>query len=81
MSELDNRIRDAIFGGRKIEAIKLHREQTGLGLKESKAVVEKWEAELRTSSPDQFINTPGKGCLPMIVAAALAGAVLWRMVA
>ena len=30
--------------GRKIEAIKLHREQTGLGLAEAKAAVERYEA-------------------------------------
>ncbi len=33
-------IRDAIASGRKIEAIRLVRERTGLGLKESKQLVE-----------------------------------------
>ena len=35
-----------IFRGRKIEAIKLHREHTGLGLKEAKDAVEALEATL-----------------------------------
>ncbi len=33
-------IKQSIFAGRKIEAIKLYREETGLGLKESKDAVE-----------------------------------------
>ena len=36
-----NDVQDAIARGRKIEAIKLVRERTGLGLKESKQLVER----------------------------------------
>ena len=68
--DLSMRIREAIFAGRKIEAIKLHREQTGLGLKESKDAVEKLEAELRVSDPTRFTATQAKGCLPLILACA-----------
>ncbi|MBI5395245.1 MAG: ribosomal protein L7/L12 [Verrucomicrobia bacterium] len=54
---------DALYGGRKIEAIKLYREATGAGLAESKGFVEKLEAELRAQHPDKFKTPPGgKGC-------------------
>ena len=54
-------IRSALFAGQKIEAIKLYREATGCGLKESKDVVEALEAELRIRSPELFTAVPGKG--------------------
>ena len=37
---LSPRVRAAIMAGRKIEAIKLHREETGLGLREAKDRIE-----------------------------------------
>jgi len=81
MSASNNPIHDAIFARRKITAIKLYREQTKAGLAEAKLAVEKMEAELRTSSPDQFTAPQAKGCFPMIVFAVFAGTLLWRMVA
>jgi hypothetical protein len=64
-----------IFEGRKIEAIKLHREMTGLGLKEAKDAVEELERSLRASAPDKFTAGPqAKGCLGVIVAGLLCGA-------
>lgn len=68
-----DRIKNALFAGNKIEAIKLYREQTGLGLKESKDAVEKLEAELRASSPDRFSKSQAKGCTTMIVAVIVVG--------
>ena len=54
---------DALLDGRKIEAIKLYREATGLGLKESKDEIEALEASLRAQFPDKFKTVPkGKGC-------------------
>src|SRR6267142_1246397 len=47
-------IREFVFAGRKIEAIKLLRQSTGLGLADAKTVVEKLEEELRQSSPEKF---------------------------
>jgi len=87
-------IQEALFDGKKIEAIKLYREQTGLGLKESKDAVEHIEEQLRTSSPDRFrrisaskANTEisqnpvqSSGCASMITAFALACAWLWYLV-
>ncbi len=77
-----NPIADALRAGNKIEAIKLHREATGLGLKESKDEIEAIEAGLRAKFPDQFPAKPaGKGgCLGLIVfglATGLAGLGWW----
>jgi hypothetical protein len=61
-------IAELVFRGRKIEAIKLHREMTAMGLKESKEAVEELERSLRASSPDKFVAGPqGKGCMGLIV--------------
>lgn len=65
-----NAIADALRGGNKIEAIKLHREATGLGLKESKDEIEAIEAGLRAKFPEQFPakSAAGKGgCLGLVV--------------
>lgn len=66
-----------IFAGQKIEAIKLHREITGLGLADAKAAVEALEASLRQASPEKFAAPPkGKGCLGMAAAFCLASTLL-----
>jgi hypothetical protein len=78
-----NAIADSLRAGNKIEAIKLYREATGFGLKESKDEVEAIEAGLRAKFPEQF---PAKaaggkgGCLGLIVfglATGLAGLGWW----
>ena len=71
-------IKSALFGGRKIEAIKLYREQTRASLSDAKDAVEKLEAELRVSSPDQFTSTPAKGCVSVLmICVSACGGVLW----
>ena len=73
-----NKIKEALFTGQKILAIKLYREQTGVGLAEAKYAVEKLEADLRTSSPERFSAKPaGAGCMSLL----LAGVIVWRMYA
>ncbi len=53
-----------IFAGRKISAIKLCREFTGQGLKETKDFVEALETELRRTTPNSFTAPPGgQGCV------------------
>lgn len=47
-------IQESIFAGRKIEAIKLYREYSGLGLKDAKDAVEELERKLRAESPGRF---------------------------
>jgi hypothetical protein len=55
-------VKAAIGAGRKIEAIKVIREQTGLGLAEAKYAMEKLEAELREREPEIFPLAKPKGC-------------------
>ena len=65
-------IETAIFAGRKIEAIKLHRQATGSGLAEAKRAVEDLEVDLRRRSPENFIASANKkGCAGVLVCAAL----------
>ncbi|MBI2191263.1 MAG: ribosomal protein L7/L12 [Planctomycetes bacterium] len=69
------KILEALAAGRKIEAIKLYREMTGLGLKESKDAVDKLEAELAEKNPNEF-RKPKAGCatvLLLVLFACLAG--------
>ncbi len=56
-------LREHIFRGRKIEAIRLYRELTGVGLKEAKDEVERLSEILRKEHPEQF-SAPAKsaGC-------------------
>lgn len=53
-----NAINEAIFAGRKIEAIKLYRSATGHDLKDSKEFVEKLAAELYQQHPERFSVSP-----------------------
>lgn len=62
-------VKAALFAGRKIEAIKLFREQSGLGLAEAKEAIDKLENELRARSPDKF-TASRSGCLGVVVACA-----------
>lgn len=52
-------IKEALFQGRKIEAIRVYRECTGTGLGEAKPAVERLEAELRAAEPDKFAGPAG----------------------
>ncbi len=70
---------DALYGGRKIEAIKQLREMSGLGLKESKEIIERLEAELRLAHPERF-TTPAKkggGCVLLLVLLFPAAVLVW----
>jgi hypothetical protein len=72
-------IKEAIFCGHKIAAIKLYREATGTGLVEAKNAVEKLEAELRGTSPEKFKAAPaGKGCVGVVMmVCAVVVAAVW----
>ena len=72
-------IKREIFAGRKIQAIKLYREQVSVGLAEAKDAVEKLEAELRASSPERFTAPLGKGCFAVLVLGLLIGSVGWML--
>lgn len=65
-TELAQQIANCLYAGRKIEAIKLYRDHSGKGLKESKDFIEALDAELRSKEPGRFTAPPatsGKGCL------------------
>jgi signal transduction histidine kinase len=75
-----SRIRDALFRGHKIQAIKLYRAGTGAGLVEAKTAIEGLEAELRAASPEKFtVPASGKGCLGVAVAlcVVVVTVILW----
>lgn len=76
MSQLTEQQKQAISaeiaGGRKIEAIKLYREATGVGLKEAKDAVEGMEKGLRQNEPEKLTLRSGKsGCFSVVAAVAL----------
>jgi len=73
-------VKQAIFAGRKIEAIKIHRDATASGLKESKEAVEQLEAELRKTEAHRFAKSAAKsGCFSML--AVCAGFVMLTLLA
>jgi hypothetical protein len=70
--EMAQQIATYLFAGQKIQAIKVYREHSGMGLKESKDFVESLEAEMRIKQPEKFTAAPaGKGCLGMVAVYAL----------
>lgn len=71
-------VADLLFAGRKIDAIKLYREQVkpGAGLKESKEAVEQLEAGLRAQHPEKFSAKAKSGCTAVFAVLAVLIAVL-----
>jgi len=70
-------IKQLLFQGRKIEAIKLHRESARAGLAESKTAVDALEKELREKSPENFApTTDRRGCLGLVVLLCAIGVLL-----
>ena len=75
-----DKIRESLFSGRKIEAIKTYREAAGQGLKESKEFIEELEAELRDEFPEHFKATGGNGCFGVVLL-AIGGAAMSGLLA
>lgn len=72
----------AVMAGRRVEAVKLLREETGLGLREAKRIVDMLDRSHGPSGiPDvpQFTEVGGSRGLIVIIAAIVAGYVAWRM--
>ena len=67
-------IRNAIYGGNKIEAIKHYRDATGEDLKNSKDFIEHLTEELKTLDPSRFAK-------PRRSSGALAALVFWGTIA
>lgn len=83
---LDNTTRDeiteALFAGRKIEAIKIYREATGEGLLESKEFIEALITRLREEYPDRIpAHTSGCGTAALLLVGTTIGAVVYRCLA
>ncbi len=80
--EQQKTIEAEILTGNMIAAIKLHRQFTAAGLRESKEWVEAREAELRAKSPERF-TAPAKsgGCLGLVVFGVLCGTLLLSQLA
>jgi hypothetical protein len=68
-------IQAELFAGRKIQAIKLYREATGVGLKEAKEAMEAYAQELHQQAPERFAKGPARsGCAGMILLILLLSA-------
>jgi len=81
--EQREQIAAALYGGNKIAAIKQFREVSGLGLAESKGIIERLENELRVQHPERFTAPPAeKGCsagavlLLLFIVAVVAGTII-----
>ncbi|NOZ21277.1 MAG: hypothetical protein GXP25_09320 [Planctomycetes bacterium] len=73
-------INEALFAGRRVEAIKLYREFTGQGLKEAHDFIDVVHQELREKCPEKFEESADKpkGCLGLLACLFLpVGAVLY----
>ena len=78
--EILSEIKEALFQGQKIQAIKIYRKASEAGLAEAKDAVEKLEKELRSASPENFSSKPSAGgCfgILMLVCAIVTVAVWW----
>jgi hypothetical protein len=65
-------IKQALFAGRKIEAIKIYREVMHTDLKGAKDFADALEQMLRAESPEKFSASSGaSGCLPLMIVLGL----------
>lgn len=74
-------IHQALFTGKKIEAIKIYRGATGSDLLEAKNAIEGLDAALRSMSPEKFVAGRSRsGCLGAFAAlTALLGVLVWKL--
>jgi hypothetical protein len=72
-------ITQALFAGRKIDAIKIYRDATGEGLLESKEFIEALIVGLREEYPDRIpAHTSGCGTAALLFVGTAIGAVVYR---
>lgn len=64
---------ELLYAGRKIEAIKQLRELSGLGLKESKDIIDRLEAALRAEHPERFTVPKKRGCMTVLALLLVIG--------
>lgn len=78
--ETRDEINEAIFAGRKIEAIKLYREATGEGLLEAKTFIETLTKRLREEYPDKMPEqAAGCGSAVVLFAVGAASILYWSL--
>jgi hypothetical protein len=75
------RIIDALYAGRKIDAIKIYRQANNSDLLTAKTFIEQLETRLRAETPESFTAAQSKGCsgagaLIFIVLVSLMGGAL-----
>jgi len=71
---------EALYAGNKIAAIKQLREASGLGLKESKDIIERLESDLRAAHPERFAaSKKSGGCLVLLIMVFPVGVLLWLL--
>ena len=58
-----SQVESSLYDGRKIQAIKILRQETGVGLKEAKDLVESHERGLREQFPDRFKTRPANSSI------------------
>ncbi len=68
--EIRDEINNAIFAGRKVEAVKRYRDATGQGLLESKEFIEQLTKSLRKQHPD-LVPAEASGCGSAVVLLAV----------
>jgi hypothetical protein len=79
-AEQMQQVTDAIAAGKIIEAIKLYRQFSGAGLKDSKDFIEGLAVELHEKDPQIYPALPtGKGCLGVFGIMVLS-AVSWLLI-
>ena len=66
-------IREHLFAGRRIEAIKVYRTASGADLKASKEFIEDLEARMHEEFPDHFKTSGKAGCAGLMLIALVIG--------
>lgn len=64
-------ITQALFTGKKVEAVKLYREAEGCDLKEAKEAMDALETALREETPESFRFGSKSGCMSVLVIGGL----------
>lgn len=72
------RVKEALFEGRKIEAIRLYREHARVGLAEAKRAVEELERQLRVSEPGRFKAPAGPRYIQAMAVVLTLALLAWR---
>jgi ribosomal protein L7/L12 len=72
---------DLIFAGHKLEAIKMYRDASRLGLRKSKVFIDDLEKQLRVECPENFTHAAKTGCGAVVLLGGLlalvVGTVAW----